>query len=183
MIIRKRDLSDCQELFTHMVDPAVFPFVRQKANSYEEYMFMTKQIMEAEEEGICISRTIVDEWNNPIGTINLYDVANNCGFLATWLGKPFFGKGYNQKAKIAFFNELFFELDMDKVYLRIRKENIRSQKATEKMAYVKLIDANYEPEGTTGFFHLYEINKSEYMMHALLHREIQLPHEEHLKEA
>jgi hypothetical protein len=34
-----------------MVDPAVFPFVRQKAYSYEEYLFLTKQTIEAEERG------------------------------------------------------------------------------------------------------------------------------------
>ena len=57
-----------------MVDPAVFPFVRQKAYSYEEYLFLTKQTIEAEERGELISRTILDEWGNPIGTITLFDV-------------------------------------------------------------------------------------------------------------
>jgi hypothetical protein len=33
------------------MDPAVFPFVRQKAYSYEEYLFLTKQTIEAEERG------------------------------------------------------------------------------------------------------------------------------------
>ena len=57
-----------------MVDPNVFPFVRQKAYSYEEYLFLTKQTIEAEERGELISRTILDEWGNPIGTITLFDV-------------------------------------------------------------------------------------------------------------
>ncbi len=57
-----------------MVDPTVFPFVRQKAYSYEEYLFLTKQTIEAEERGELISRTILDEWGNPIGTITLFDV-------------------------------------------------------------------------------------------------------------
>ncbi|PDM36873.1 N-acetyltransferase, partial [Bacillus cereus] len=51
----------------------VFPFVRQKAYSYEEYLFLTKQTIEAEERGELISRTILDEWGNPIGTITLFD--------------------------------------------------------------------------------------------------------------
>ncbi len=45
-----------------MMHPDVFPFVRQKADSYEEYLFITKQTIEAEERGELISRTILDEW-------------------------------------------------------------------------------------------------------------------------
>ena len=41
-----------------MSHPDVFPFVRQKVNSYEEYVFATKQTIEAEEAGELISRTI-----------------------------------------------------------------------------------------------------------------------------
>ena len=84
-----------------MVDPAVFPFVRQKAYSYEEYLFLTKQTIEAEERGELISRTILDEWGNPIGTITLFDVQEKLDF-GTWLGKPYHGKGYNKLAKDSF---------------------------------------------------------------------------------
>ena len=63
------------ELMTH---PDVFPFVRQKADSYEEFLFITKQTIEAEERGELISRTILDEWDDPIGTINLFDIEDGC---------------------------------------------------------------------------------------------------------
>lgn len=117
-----------------MVDPAVFPFVRQKAYSYEEYLFLTKQTIEAEERGELISRTILDEWGNPIGTITLFDVQEKAGFLGTWLGKPYHGKGYNKLAKDSFFSELFYELDIETIFMRIRKINIRSIKAARKTA-------------------------------------------------
>ncbi|MBL1704139.1 N-acetyltransferase, partial [Klebsiella pneumoniae] len=42
-MLKKRDLHDSHVLYELMVDPAVFPFVRQKAYSYEEYLFLTKQ--------------------------------------------------------------------------------------------------------------------------------------------
>lgn len=102
-MLKKRDLADCQELFELMVHPEVFPYVRHKATSIEEYMFITKQLIEAEERGELISRTILDEWGSPIGTISLYDIFDQTGFLGTWLGKPYHGKGYNQLAKDAFF--------------------------------------------------------------------------------
>ncbi|MGQ0518443.1 hypothetical protein ACT453_54415, partial [Bacillus sp. D-CC] len=60
------------------------------------------------ERGELISRTILDEWGNPIGTITLFDVQEKAGFLGTWLGKPYHGKGYNKLAKDSFFSELFY---------------------------------------------------------------------------
>ncbi|MCT8136922.1 GNAT family N-acetyltransferase [Anaerobacillus sp. CMMVII] len=155
-MIKKRELADCHKLYELMIDPAVFPFVRQKANSYDEFLFLTKQTIEAEERGELISRTILDEWGNPIGTINLFDINEQAGFLGTWLGKPYHGKGYNNLAKDAFFNELFYELSVEAVYMRIRTENIRSRKAAEKLQYVSIAN-----ETKKELFN--EINKDAYI--------------------
>ncbi|MCP8617959.1 GNAT family N-acetyltransferase [Salirhabdus salicampi] len=134
-MLKKRELHETSELFDLLIDPNVFPYVRHKAASLDEFYFITKQLIEAEERGELISRTIVDEWNKPIGTINLYDIDQNSGFLATWLGKPYFGKGYNQLAKESFLYELFFECNIEAVFMKIRKDNIRSKKAVEKLPY------------------------------------------------
>ncbi|MGM0845365.1 MAG: GNAT family N-acetyltransferase [Bacillota bacterium] len=169
-MIKKRELQDCHVLFDLMVHPEVFPFVRQKANSYEEFLFLSKSTIEAEERGELISRTIVDEWGSPIGTINLFDIENGAGFLGTWIGKPFHGKGYNKPAKDAFFQELFYELGMETVFMRIRKVNIRSQKAAEKLPYViksnELRPSIYQQLNADGdIYDLYEIPKDLYTMH------------------
>lgn len=171
-MLKKRDLQDCHALYELMTHPDVFPFVRQKAYSFEEFFFITKQTIEAEERGELISRTILDEWDTPIGTINLYDVNNGAGFLGTWLGKPFHGKGYNQIAKTAFFQELFFEMDINTIFMRIRKENIRSLKAAEKLPYT--IKANEtrpaifnELNKHEYIYDLYEISKDNYTLHHL----------------
>ncbi|MBM4761992.1 GNAT family protein [Bacillus sp. B15-48] len=169
-MLKKRDLNDCHALFELMTHPEVFPFVRQKAFSYDEYVFVTKQVIEAEERGELISRTILDDWGTPIGTINLFDIQDLAGFLGTWLGKPFHGKGYNEPAKDAFFQELFFDKNIETVYMRIRKENTRSIKAAEKIPYV--VKAN---ETRSGIYHqlnlngpifdLYEVSKDQYQFH------------------
>ncbi|WP_421378942.1 GNAT family N-acetyltransferase [Bacillus salacetis] len=169
-MIKKREFQDCHVLFDLMVHPEVFPFVRHKAHSYEEFLFLTKSTIEAEERGELISRTIVDEWSNPIGTINLFDIENGAGFLGTWIGKPYHGKGYNKPAKDAFFHELFYELGMETVFMRIRKVNIRSQKAAEKLPYVikanELRPSIYEQLNADGdIYDLYEIPKDLYTMH------------------
>lgn len=171
-MLKKRELHECHVLFDLMTHPDVFPFVRHKVSSYEEFLFVTKQLLEAEERGELISRTILDEWGSPIGTISLYDIHDKVGFLGTWLGKPYHGKGYNQRAKDAFFQELFFELSIETILMRIRRDNIRSQKAAQKLPYI--IDASkshqslYEQLGLKEeIYQLYEIPKDLYTMYRL----------------
>ncbi|CRK83778.1 GNAT family N-acetyltransferase [Neobacillus massiliamazoniensis] len=177
-MLKKRDLHDSHELYELMTHPDVFPFVRQKAYSYEEFLFITKQTLEAEERGEVISRTILDEWGSPIGTINLYDIEDKAGFLGTWIGKPFHGKGYNVPAKDAFFQELFYEIGIETVFMRIRKVNIRSIKAAEKLPYV--VKANetresiYEQLNADGeVYDLYEIPKDLYSLHYMRNGSVQ----------
>lgn len=137
-MLKKRDLHECHSLYNLMMDPIVSPYVRYQCRSYEDYLLVTKQLIVEEERGTCISRTILNEMGHPIGTIDLYDIVNNIGFLATWIGTPYFGKGYNQQAKDFILAELFLEYNIETVFLKIRKQNIRSQKAVEKLQYAKL---------------------------------------------
>ncbi|OAS18370.1 GNAT family N-acetyltransferase [Paenibacillus oryzisoli] len=137
-MLKKRDLHECHSLYNLMTDPAVFPYVRHKCQFYEQYLFITKQLIAEEEQETCISRTILNEMGHPIGTIDLYDIVNKTGFLATWIGTRYFGKGYNQRAKESFFTELFLESNIETVFLKVRKQNIRSKKAVEKLSYAKL---------------------------------------------
>ncbi|MRX73904.1 GNAT family N-acetyltransferase [Bacillus lacus] len=184
-MLKKRDLQDVSSLFELMVHPDVFPFVRHKAASQEEYMFLTKSTMEAEDRGELISRTILDEWGSPIGTISLFDVQENAGFLGTWIGKPYHGKGYNQLAKDAFFSELFYELGIEKIFLRIRKVNVRSTKAAEKLPYVVIANETHQTlldEINQGedIYNLFEISKDLYTLYTMRHTAAD---EQHLKEA
>lgn len=169
-MLKKRDLHECHALFQLLIHPDVFPFVRQKPTSYEEFIFITKQTIEADDRGEIISRTILDEWGTPIGTINLFDIEKNTGFLGTWLGKPFHGKGYNNLAKEAFFQEVFYELGIETIFMRIRKENIRSIKAAEKLPYVVNVNetrnAIYKKLNSSGdIYDLYEISKDPFTLY------------------
>ncbi len=134
-MIKRRELHECGHLFEYLSHPSVFPYVRQKANSAEEFMFMTKQLMEEEDRGEVISRTITDDYGQPIGTINLYDIQDHAGFLGTWIGHPFQGKGFNLKAKNLFLEELFYQHNINTVFIRINTKNTKSIRATEKLAY------------------------------------------------
>ncbi|MFC7063076.1 GNAT family N-acetyltransferase [Halobacillus seohaensis] len=169
-MLKKRDLHDVPALFDLMIHPEVFPYVRHKASTSDEFYFVTKQTVEAEERRELISRTILDEWEQPIGTINLFDIYENKGFLATWIGQPYFGKGYNKIAKEAFFEELFFQLDMEGVFMKIRHSNIRSLKAAQKIPYVVLANDQYPDiynwiNRKEAAYDLYMITKEQYLFH------------------
>ena len=186
-MLKKRDTHESQALYELMVHPEVFPFVRQKAYSHDEFVFLTKQTIEADERGELISRTILDEWGTPIGTINLFDVQDGAGFLGTWLGKPYHGKGYNQIAKDQFFDELFYELDIQSIFMRIRKVNIRSIKAAEKLPYAVLANETRkslldEINGVEDIYNLYEISKDLYTLYKM-RTQHEVHEEHHLREA
>jgi len=186
-MLKKRDLQDCQALYELMVHPEVFPFVRLKATSLEEYIFMTKQVMESEARGELISRTILDEWGSPIGTISLYDIQENAGFLGTWLGKPYHGKGYNKLAKDSFFQELFYELGIETIFMKIRKTNIRSTKAAQKLPYVVCANETRklvldQINNGEDIYNLFEISKDLYTLYSMRHLN-EVIEEDHLKEA
>jgi RimJ/RimL family protein N-acetyltransferase len=171
-MLKKRELHDAPLLYELMTHPEVFPYVRHKAYSSDEFYFLTKKTIEAEENGELISRTILDEYCNPIGTINLFDIENKSGFLATWIGKPYFGKGYNKLAKDAFFSELFYDYGLDAIFIKIRRTNIRSSKAILKVPYVMYANESY-PEifdkvnesSDDPIYDIYVITKESYFTH------------------
>jgi len=142
-MLKMRDLHEVPILFELMSHPEVFPYIRNKAYTTDELYFITKKTIESEENGELISRTILDEYQQPIGTINLFDIHENYGFLATWIGKPYFGKGYNKQAKEEFFEELFSMKGIEGIFMKIRKTNIRSSKAAVKLPYVSLANDLY----------------------------------------
>ncbi|GGG69155.1 GNAT family N-acetyltransferase [Paenibacillus radicis (ex Gao et al. 2016)] len=167
-MLKQRDLQECQSLYHLMIDPAVFPYVRNKSQSYEEYLFTTERLIVEEEQGTSISRTILNETGHPIGTIDLYDIGNKTGFLATWVGIPYFGKGYNQRAKETFFSELFLKHNIETVFLKIREQNIRSKKAVQKLPYVKLANDINPPlyhliNYTQQHYDLYQVDRLDFL--------------------
>lgn len=167
-MLKTRDLNEVLTLFELVTNPKVYPFVRHKPKTSDEFYFMTNQLIIAEANGELISRTILDEYEQPIGTINLFDIENNCGFLATWIGAPYFGKGYNKIAKELFFNELFFDLNIETIFMKIRKVNVRSIKAVQKLPYAvsgnTLYPAIFEQiNAINDLYELFAISRDHYL--------------------
>lgn len=166
-MLKIRDLIEVPTLFELSTHPEVYPYLRQKANTVDEFYFLTKQTIEAEEKGRLISRTILDEFEQPIGTINLFDIQDHSGFLATWIGQPYFGQGYNQMAKKRFFNELFFQYDIENIFVKVRKTNTRSLRAIQKLEYIAIAnelfpDVYDQINKKDDIYHLFVITKEHY---------------------
>lgn len=105
---------------------------------------------------------------HPIGTIDLYDIVHATGFMATWIGAPYFGKGFNGRAKDLFLTELFMEHGIETVFLKIRKHNIRSMKAIEKLPYFTLANDRNEPlykkiNASQDVFELFQVERSKFL--------------------
>lgn len=177
-MLKKRtfDFVEQQKLFELMVHPEVLPFVRHKATTIEEYIYMNAQLIEAENRGELMSRIILNQEEQPIGTINLFDMANERGFLGTWLGKEFQGKGYNQLAKLQFLTEVFTTSDVSSVLMSIRKINIGSQKAAAKLPYVTIASDQsrriFEAiNPASDQFELFEIGQSNFFDYVVMKQE------------
>ena len=146
MLLKKRDLnlSECEQLFKLISDQRVFPYVRERATTFTNYLFNTKRLLEKEKRRELFTRTILNELGKPIGCISLFDVLHNEGFLATWIGSDYHGQGYNQPAKEAFLDHIFFIEGVENVFMKIRKSNVRSLKAARKLPYASIVNESRE---------------------------------------
>jgi RimJ/RimL family protein N-acetyltransferase len=106
---------------------------------------------------ICDSKT-----NEPIGSSRFYDYDEKDNSIIigyTFIGRNFWGKEYNKSLKKLMLDYAFQYLD--KVYFHIGAQNIRSQKAIEKIGAIKIDEQEvtyYGEESKLNF--IYVINKN-----------------------
>ena len=99
------------------------------------------RLMQLEERlGQQFSRMIFNEKNQLIGVISLkgIDEEQKLCHIGTWIGLPYWGKGYNQLAKMEMLKFAFEKLQLNFVFAGARIENIRSQRAQAKLPYMTL---------------------------------------------
>ncbi|WP_018130193.1 GNAT family N-acetyltransferase [Effusibacillus pohliae] len=99
----------------------------------------TETMIEEERRGTGLSRTILDERGNPISVISLHKINQETGeaTLGTWLGRPYWGKGYNRRAKDAILRLAFEKMALRRVYIGVDPRNGRSLRAVEKLPYAR----------------------------------------------
>lgn len=99
-----------------------------------------QRVLEEERLGKTVPRVILNEENNLIGLTDLMfiDYNKKSCHIGTWIGFEYWGKGYNEASKIAILRIAFEELGLDYVFAGARAVNIRSQKAQEKLPFIRL---------------------------------------------
>jgi RimJ/RimL family protein N-acetyltransferase len=100
--------------------------------------------------------------NEPIGSTRFYDYNENDNSVLigyTFIGRKFWGKEYNKALKILMLDYAF--QSVDNVYFHIGAQNIRSQKAIEKIGAIKVdeFEVTYYGEDSKLNF-IYVINKN-----------------------
>ena len=84
--------------------------------------------------------TIIDKSTSAIaGSTRVYALDTVLGTMKighTWLGSSFWGSGLNRACKSLLFDFAFFEMGMHRVGFGVHGENLRSQKALERMGCV-----------------------------------------------
>ncbi|MDR6121115.1 RimJ/RimL family protein N-acetyltransferase [Bacillus sp. SLBN-46] len=106
-------------------------------------------ILEQEKQGQQYSRVILNEKEEVIGVITLKEIdpTKKTSHIGTWIGHPFWGKGYNALAKAEILYTAFTELDLEYVFAGAKLSNIRSQKAQEKLPYIRVdVQAEFPDE-------------------------------------
>ncbi|PEI78722.1 GNAT family N-acetyltransferase [Bacillus wiedmannii] len=96
--------------------------------------------IEEERQKRALSRMIVNEENEIIGltTLKHINYEKKQSHIGSWLGYPYWGKGYNEAAKKEIFKIAFLDLQLSYVFAGAKTNNVRSLKAQEKLPYISL---------------------------------------------
>lgn len=151
--------TDFEELFSVASDPLVWEQhpnkLRYKRDVFQNYFEGAIQSKGA----FFIRETITNE---PIGSTRFYDFNENDNSILigyTFLGRQFWGNGYNKGLKDVMIDYAFQYVD--KVIFHIGAFNIRSQKAIEKTGALKIDEFEVEYYGEDSKLnYIYQINKN-----------------------
>ncbi|HFU7086848.1 GNAT family N-acetyltransferase [Bacillus cereus] len=105
--------------------------------------------IEEERQKRSLSRIVVNEENEIIGltTLKHINYEKKQSHIGSWLGYPYWGKGYNQATKKEIFKIAFLDLQLSYVFAGAKTNNIRSLKAQEKLPYISLhVEDNFPNE-------------------------------------
>ncbi|TPV44060.1 GNAT family N-acetyltransferase [Bacillus dicomae] len=143
------DLRYANVIFELSRDPHVKNALGIKVEKIEDTKAFLLFAIEEERKKRSLSRMIVNEENEIIGltTLKHINYEKKQSHIGSWLGYPYWGKGYNEAAKKEFFKIAFLDLQLTYVFAGAKTNNIRSLKAQEKLPYISLhVEAKFPNE-------------------------------------
>ena len=108
-----------------------------KIETESDFEYYVQETLESEKQGACYPFIIVDKQTNEVAGSTRFGNINQknekCEIGWTWYGTQFQGTGLNKAAKSELLNFGFETLGFRRIQLSAELENIRSQKAIEKL--------------------------------------------------
>ena len=154
--------SDFEELYSVAFDELIWEQHPNK-NRYQRDVFNNYFQGAIESKGAFFIRETTT--NEPIGSTRFYDFDENDNSVLigyTFIGRKFWGNGYNKALKKLMLDYAFNYVD--KVYFHIGAFNYRSQKAIEKIGAVKIDEFEVEYYGEDSKLnYIYQINKTDWL--------------------
>ncbi|MEF7555760.1 GNAT family N-acetyltransferase [Bacillus thuringiensis] len=141
------DLRYANVIFRLSSDSHVKNALGIKVEKIEDTKAFLLFAIEEERQKRSLSRMIVNEENEIIGltTLKHINYEKKQSHIGSWLGYPYWGKGYNEAAKKEIFKIAFLDLQLTYVFTGAKTNNIRSLKAQEKLPYISLHVENKFP--------------------------------------
>jgi RimJ/RimL family protein N-acetyltransferase len=136
----KNDLKYAEQIFELSSNPGVKDILGIKVDKLEDTIEFIKFISNEDNEGKVVSRVILNENDEVVGHTGLKHIDRGDGIchIGTWIGVPFWGKGYNEASKFEILKFAFNELKMEYVFAGAKETNLRSRRAQEKLPYITL---------------------------------------------
>jgi len=150
--------SDFEALYQVASDPLIWEQHPNKLR-YQKDVFQNFFQGAIESKGAFFVRDI--QTNEPVGSSRFYDYNESDNSILigyTFIGRKYWGKGYNKVLKQLMMDYAFQYVDT--IYFHIGANNIRSQKAIEKIGGIKIdeIEVTYYGEDSK-LNYIYRINK------------------------
>jgi RimJ/RimL family protein N-acetyltransferase len=133
------------EMTALLQEEEVHRFLDLPIRSMDACLSQIRQAQAMEALGFAVHRLILNEAGTLVGAISLTEIDPEEGsaFMGTWLGRSYWGQGYNQAAKQAMLQIAFEGLKLERVLFVTPRDHARSLRALGKLGYVR-IDVNQD---------------------------------------
>ena len=141
----KFDKSHSKDLYENAsCDPTIWNHLSVSIITEPDFEKYLKLVNESIDDGKQFTFSIFNKATNSfIGSTSIFNIDDKNKKLEigwTWINSKYWGNKINTECKYFLIDYLFTELDIQRIELRTRESNIRSQKAIEKIGATKEAD-------------------------------------------
>ncbi|MDQ6531971.1 GNAT family protein [Flavobacterium sp. LHD-85] len=129
------------ELKEIIFDDEIWKYMGMYVRNDQDFENYIKNTLQQKANGICYPFLIIDKATNKVAGSTRYGYLNHasqkCEIGWTWYGKEFQGTGLNKACKYELLDFGFEQIQFRRIQFSADLENLRSQKAIEKLGAVK----------------------------------------------